>query len=161
MVDYLRKASKYLIVLCLLYVAVIAIMYYTGTLGEPKAETLIKTLELQLLGTLKGRRMILVVFALALAYPFFGFSKRKVAANLEKHSTQIENAFIACGFKVVSKGEGVWQFKAEGVWNRLKLLYEDMVVVSETESGIEIKGNRRAVANIIFKLTGYLAHLRE
>lgn len=161
MKGYLKKSAKFFIAFCVIYIAVIALLYKTGNLGEPKAETLLETLKLQLFGTLKGQRMVGIVVLLALTYPFFGFRKRLIAANFERHATQIENAFATCGFKLVSKQDNEWVFKAQGVWNRLKLLYEDEVVVRSVTDGIEISGNRRAVANVVWRLSGYMANLRE
>lgn len=161
MARYLIRFAKYLVALCVVYVAAMALLYFTGTMGEPIAESFGATLQLQLLGTYRGRLMIGAILLLALLYPRFGFMERRVAASFLVHSTQIENAFRASGFECVGKEEGVWRFRASGMLQRLMMLFEDEIIVWEEGEEICLKGNRRGLARVVFRLTGYLSHLHN
>ena len=158
---YLRRAAKYFCLLSVIYLAVMAAMYYTGTMAQPLADTFGETLRLQLLGTLRGRMMIAAVLALALAYPRFGFFSRRVEGDVEEHRTQILNAMKACGFTLVGEEDGELLFRGDGVLKRLTLLYEDEIRISQYGQWVELSGIRRGVAKAAWRLEGYLAHLRQ
>lgn len=158
MARYLIRSVKYLVALCVIYVAAMALLYYTKTMGEPLDDTFFGTLRLQLWGTYRGRVMVGVILLLALCYPRFGFLKRRVEATFEQHAIQIENAFLASGFEPVQKSEKEWLFRASGFVQRLMMLFEDEITVRSTEQGIEVEGNRRGVARIVYRLSGYMAH---
>jgi len=160
---YLRRAAKYFCLLSVVYLAVMAVMYYTGTMAQPLADTFGETLRLQLLGTLRGRTMLAAVLVLALAYPRFGFISRRVEGDIEEHRTQIVNAMKACGFTLSDKGEENGEellFRGDGMLKRLTLLYEDEIRVSQYGQWIELSGIRRGVVKAAWRLEGYLAHLR-
>lgn len=158
---YFTRFAKYLVAFCVVYVAAMALLYFTGTMGQPLADTFFGTLELQLIGTYKGRLMMGVILLLALFYPRFGYVKRSVEASLEKHAPQIENAFRASGFELVARSEGEWRFHAAGFLQRLMMLFEDEIVVRTTDEGVILEGNRRGVARVHYRLTGYMAHLHN
>ena len=158
---YFTRFAKYLIAFSVVYMAAMALLYFTGTMGQPLAETFFGTLELQLLGTYKGRLMVGVILLLALFYPRFGHVKRSVEASFERHGLQIENAFRASGFELTERSEGVWRFRAAGFLQRLTMLFEDEITVRATDEGIILEGNRRGVARAHYRLTGYMAHLHN
>lgn len=144
-----------------IYVAVMALMYYTGTMGQPTAETFWKTLELQLFATEKGRLMLPALLLLALFYPRFGFVKREVKGCVPReHRDQILSAFEIYGFEKCGEESDEWIFRASGVVNRLKYLYEDEIRLRPTPNGVEIEGIRRAAVKVAWRLEGYLANLR-
>ena len=155
------RATKYFLMITVIYVAVMALMYYTGTMGQPTAETFLKTLELQLFATEKGRLMLPALLLLALFYPRFGFVKREVAGcNPEEHRDQILSAFEAYGFAKCGEEAGEQIFRATGFWGRLKCLFEDEIRLRVTDNGVEIEGIRRVAVKVAWRLEGYLANLR-
>lgn len=155
------RATKYFLMLAVIYVAVMALMYYTGTMGQPIGDDFIETLELQLLGTQKGRLMIPALLLLALFYPRFGFVKRTVTpCSFEEHRDQILSAFECYGFERIEESEGEWIFRASGFARRLQCLFEDEIRVRRTGEGVEIEGIRRIAVKVAWRLEGYLANLR-
>lgn len=158
---YWIRMVKYLVLLCLLFVALMALMYYTGNMGLLKGEGFWDTLWQQLFYTERGRWMIPAILMLSLCYPRFGYVKRVVEdCNWQEHRTQIENAFRAHGFEVVSESDQKICFRATGWLSRLQYLFEDEICIRPQGKGIEIEGIRRAAVKIAFRLEGFLAHLR-
>lgn len=155
------RATKYFLMLAVIYVAVMALMYYTGTMGQPVGDDFLQTLELQLFGTEKGRLMIPAMLLLALFYPRFGFVRREVMpCNLEEHGDQILTAFELYGFECVQRGNNEWVFRASGLGRRLQCLFEDEIRVCEAGDGVEITGIRRIAVKVAWRLEGYLTNLR-
>lgn len=158
---YLIRSVKYLCLLVVLYTAIMAAMYYTGTMAQPLADGFVETLRLQLLGTPRGWTMLAAVVVLAAAYPRFGFGVRRVEGDLERHRIQVVNAMRACGFELVrEEGEELF-FRGADPVKRLSLLFEDELRVSQYGQWIEIEGIRRAAVKTAWRLEGYLAHLKE
>lgn len=161
MMRYTIRSVKYFCLLAVLYVAVMAAMYYSGTMAQPLADDFFRTLRLQLLGTPRGWTMLAAVVVLAAAYPRFGFGVRRVEGDLDRHRTQIVNAMRACGFEPVRETEDALFFRGAGLWKRLTLLFEDELRVSRYGQWIEIEGIRRGAVRVAWRLEGYLAHCRE
>lgn len=159
---YFRRAVKYFIFLCVIYLAVMAAMYFTGNLAMPVEADFWQTLNMQLFYTEKGRLMLPAVLLLALCYPRFGFVLRVVSpCSFVENFTQIENAFKASGFRLVERSEREAHFESEGLWQSLGYLKEDRVVVRQVENGVEIEGIRRATVKIVWRLDGYMSHLKN
>ncbi|MEZ3442924.1 hypothetical protein [uncultured Alistipes sp.] len=158
---YLIRSVKYLLLLIVLYTAIMAVMYFTGTMAQPLADGFVETLRLQLLGTPRGWTMLAAVVALAAAYPRFGFGVRRVEGDLELHRTQVLNAMRACGFELVRDTGEELLFRGADPLKRLTLLFEDELRVSQYGQWIEIEGIRRATVRAAWRLEGYLAHLKE
>lgn len=157
----LLRATKYFLMITVIYVAVMALMYYTGTMGQPTADTFLETLKLQLFATEKGRLMLPALLLLALFYPRFGFVKREVkGCNPAEHRDQILSAFETCGFEKCGEEAGEWIFRASGFMGRLKCLYEDEIRLRPTTEGVEIEGIRRVAVKVAWRLEGYLTNLR-
>ncbi len=158
---YWVRMLKYLVLLCLLFLALMALMYYTGSLGLMAGDGFWDTLQLQLFHTERGRLMIPAILLLALFYPRFGFVKRVVSpCSLTEHRQQIENAFKAYGFEVAGSHDEELIFRAGGQLARLQYLFEDEIFVRQQGEGIEIEGIRRAAVKVAFRLEGYLSNLR-
>lgn len=158
---YLIRSVKYFCMLVVLYLAIMAAMYYSGTMAQPLADSFVGTLRLQLLGTLRGWIMLIAVVSLAATYPRFGFCVRRVEGDLEQHCTQLLNAMRACGFELVREENGTLLFRGAGLAKRATLLFEDEIRVSACGREIVIEGIRRGVAKVAWRLEGYLAHLKE
>lgn len=159
---YWIRAIKYMVLLCLLFLGLMALMFHLGAMGLPTVEGFWETLQLQLFATERGRLMLPAILLLSLFYPRFGFVKRTVeGCNLTEHRTQIENAFKAYGFEPVGEEEGAIRFRGSNPATRLQYLFEDEIRVQADGSGITIEGVRRAAVKIAFRLEGYLAHLRN
>ncbi len=155
------RAIKYLVLLCVIYLGIMALMYHTGTMGLPTVEGFWETLSLQLFHTQRGRWMIPALLLLAALYPRFGFVKRTVSpCDWEANRTQIENAFKAYGFQLVACSEQEMRFRGGHWTTRLQYLFEEEICVRRQGEGVELEGIRRAAVKIAFRLEGYLSHLR-
>lgn len=158
---YFIRSVKYFCLLVVLYVAIMAAMYYSGTMAQPLADSFVATLRLQLLGTPRGWTMLAAVVVLAAAYPRFGFGVRRVEGDLDRHRTQILNAMRACGFELAGEEDEALLFRGANLVKRASLLFEDELRVSQYGQWIEIEGIRRGAAKVAWRLEGYLAHTKE
>lgn len=153
---YLLRSVKYLIALCVLYVALVALMGATGTLYNP-APSLFETL----FRTPRGWTMVAAIVLLAIFYPRFGFVRRCIEGQLDLHRRQVETAFANAGFTLRREEEGTLVFVADNPLRRLALLFEDEIRVGQYGQWIEIEGNRRAVARIVYRLEAYIENSHE
>ncbi len=148
---YFVRALKYFAWLCVLYVVIVWLMYWSGSLnGSPW------TMMLTVLQTQRGMLMIAAFVLLAAAYPLFGFMRKHIAGDTARNREQIVNAFRAQGFRLIDERDGEMTFRGDGFFKRMSLLFEDTIVVRNTAAGLEIDGIRRAVARIAYRLEGYI-----
>ena len=148
---YFLRSLKYFIAMCVLCAALTALMLATGTSALSPEETLYMMFRTTRFLTLGGALVVL-----AALYPRFGFVQRKIEGDMERHRTQIVNAFKSAGFSLLSEEEGVMTFRAEGFLHRLTLLYEDRIAVSQYGQWIVLDGIRRGVARIAYRLDSYI-----
>lgn len=148
---YFVRALKYFAWLCVLYVAIVWLMRWSGSLDGDPWTTMLTVLQTQ-----RGMLMIAAFVLLAAAYPLFGFMRKRTAGNTHRNREQIVNAFRAQGFRLTEERDGEMTFRGEGFFKRLSLLFEDTIVVRNTGTGLEIDGIRRAVARIAYRLDGYI-----
>lgn len=148
---YFLRSLKYFVAMCVLCAALMALMLLTGTSALTPAETLYVMFHSTRFLALFGALVVL-----AALYPRFGFVQRRVEGDMEKHRTQIVNAFKSAGFSLLSEQEGVMTFRAEGFLHRLTLLGEDRIAVSQYGQWIVLDGIRRGVARVAYRLDSYL-----
>lgn len=148
---YFLRSLKYFVAMCVLCAALMALMLLTGTSALTPEETLYVMFHSTRFLTLLGALVVL-----AALYPRFGFVQRRIEGDIEKHRTQIVNAFKSAGFSLLSEEEGVMTFRAEGFLHRLGLLYEDRITVSQYGQWILLDGIRRGVARVAYRLDSYL-----
>lgn len=147
---YLVRSVKYLIALCVLYVALMWLMHISSS----RQITFIEEWQL-LFSTWRGYMMVVALLLLAAAYPKFGFVRRRVVGNIIADREQIETAFRVAGFVAVSDEGGELLFRAHGV-RRLTMLFEDDVVVRQVGDELEFDGLRRATVPIAYTVERYL-----
>ena len=87
--------------------------------------------------------MLTPVVALAAVYPRFGFVVRRVKGDIEENREQILNAFRSAGFSLRSDEDGVMTFRADNFGQKLMLLGEDEIKVSQYGQWIVLDGIRR------------------
>ena len=155
MKKYLIRSAKYFVALCVLLVAIMALnraMGSTLTIRETFYVMFHTTRELLL---------PVVVVVLALCYPRFGFIVRRVEGDTELDREQIVNAFRSAGFSLRREEEGTLFFRADGFVQKLLLLWEDEIRVSQYGQWIELDGIRRGVARVQYRLDSYLQMKRR
>ena len=155
---YAVRSLKYLLLICVLYVALTwlsALYTYDGMVD-------VVTLMRAQLGSDRGKLLIVASMLLAIFYPCFGYIRRVVQrADIEVDRLRIDNAMKIYGFKFVEVREGALVYRAEGVINRIVLLFEDEILVRQIEGGIEVEGIRRRAVRILLQLNAYIEHLER
>lgn len=154
---YIVRSLKYLLFICVLYVALLwlsSLSTYGGTIDT-------MTLLRAQLSSDRGLWLVVAFVALALFYPKFGYVRRVVAgADIEADRMRIDNAMALYGFKFVEVRNGALVYRAEGIVRRIILLFEDEIMVRSVEGGIEVEGKRREAVRIIFQLSAYIDNKR-
>lgn len=154
---YIIRSLKYLLVLCVLYVALMWLSSVSTYGGAVDTMTLLRAQ----LSSERGVWLVVAFVALALFYPKFGYVCRQVAgADIEADRVRIDNAMQLYGFKFAEVRDGALVYRAEGIVRRVILLFEDEIVVRRTEGGVEVEGKRREAVRIIFQLSAYIDNKR-
>ena len=148
---YFIRSLKYFVALCVICVAILALMLATGT----SALTLDQTVYV-MFHTSRYATLFAAIVVLAALYPRFGFVVRKVEGDVEENREQIVNAFKSAGFSLRTDEDGVMTFRADGLLRKLTLLGEDEIKVSQYGQWILIDGIRRGVARAGYKLDSYI-----
>ena len=155
MKKYLIRSAKYFVALCVLLVAIMALNRAMGS-----TLTIRETFYV-MFHTTRGLLLPVVVVVLALCYPRFGFIVRRVEGGTELDREQIVNAFRSAGFSLRREEEGTLFFRADGFVQKLLLLWEDEIRVSQYGQWIELDGIRRGVARVQYRLDSYLQMKRR
>ena len=155
MKKYLIRSAKYFGALCVLLVAIMAL---NRAMGSPLT---IRETFYVMFHTTRGLLLPVVVVVLALCYPRFGFIVRRVEGDTELDREQIVNAFRSAGFSLRREEEGTLFFRADGFVQKLLLLWEDEIRVSQYGQWIELDGIRRGVARVQYRLDSYLQMKRR
>lgn len=155
MKKYLIRSAKYFVALCVLLVAIMALNRAMGS-----TLTIRETFYV-MFHTTRGLLLPVVVVVLALCYPRFGFIVRRVEGDTELDREQIVNAFRSAGFSLRREEEGTLFFRADGSVQKLLLLWEDEIRVSQYGQWIELDGIRRGVARVQYRLDSYLQMKRR
>lgn len=105
----------------------------------------------EFLYTERGRYMIAAIIGLSALYPFFGVVTKKM-----RHvgSAEIILAMEANGFKLKHKEDKKMVFIPVRVIDRLRLRFDDTVEIDNSQEVTLIRGSRRAVYSILYKLGG-------
>ena len=155
MKKYLIRSAKYFVALCVLLVAIMALNRAMGS-----TLTIRETFYV-MFHTTRGLLLPVVVVVLALCYTRFGFIVRRVEGDTELDREQIVNAFRSAGFSLRREEEGTLFFRADGFVQKLLLLWEDEIRVSQYGQWIELDGIRRGVARVQYRLDSYLQMKRR
>ena len=154
---YAVRSLKYLLFICVLYVALMWLSSISTYGGAVDTMTLLKAQ----LSSDRGTSLIVAFVALALFYPKFGYVRRAIAgANIEADRVRIDNAMQLYGFKFEEVRDDALVYRADGVVRRVILLFEDEILVRRVEGGIEVEGKRRQAVRIIYQLSAYIDNKR-
>lgn len=144
---YVQRSIKYFLAICIVYAA----MLYLMSLSEMMLVTGGETFR-AVMSTPRGMFMLLAVVGLSAAYPRFGFVERRVKGSIKTHRDQINQSFATQRFKLMSEDDRRLVFIADSLFKRIYLLFEDHILVTQVGDEIELRGNRKAVAYVMFKL---------
>lgn len=152
---YLLRSLKYFLTLCVLFVALI----WIKIAYEHLPLTMWQMLQLYF-SAWNGWAMAVMIVAMSATYPYFGFVRRSVVADIVADREQIEAALATSGIVLVGAKDGALYFRATGL-QRLTLLLEDEVVVEQQGDEVVISGHRRTVVRAVIRLEGYLVNKRR
>lgn len=154
---YAVRSLKYLLFICVLYVALMWLSSISTYGGAVDTMTLLRAQ----LASDRGVWLVVAFVALALFYPKFGYVRRVIeGADMDADRVRIDNAMQLYGFKFAEVRDGGLVYRAEGVVRRIILLFEDEIIVRRVEGGIEVEGKRREAVRIIFQLSAYIDNKR-
>lgn len=156
MVRYIVCAVKYLLAFVVLYLGLLWLSQRVSGIDVPIFDSVMATLQ-----TTKGQMLVVAIVVLAAFYPKWGFIVRRVECDMTEDREQILSAFKASGFEMVSEQEDMLIFRADNSVRRLAFLLEDEIVVTQYGQWIEIKGIRRAVARIVYRLEMFMTNKRR
>ena len=157
---YLIRSVKYLILLCVLYVALEWIMLSFFPEPEIAGMSLEEVLKLRYQGE-RGMLLIAAFVGLAAFYPLFGFMKMRVDSCIyNRDAVRLDNAMHTFGFKLKEDRGNVKIYGAESMLRRMSLMFEDEIEVHIFASGIEMRGLRRSVARVGYQLSAYIHNSR-
>ena len=154
---YLLRSVKFLVSLLVMYVVAVWLMSILGASMLSLRDTIFVMFQ-----TLRGQLLVAAILVWVAIYPKVGYIKRDSDADIDADKEQIMTAFVVSGYELMEQSEDEMRFRASNFFRRLRLLFEDEVVVRRgEEGGIEIEGVRRTVAYAMLRLNSYLAHKRN
>ena len=154
---YIVRSLTYLVLLCVLYVALVWVSYWAGS--EPQVSPWLQ-IEAQLQSPM-GRVMVVAFVVLAALYPLFGFMRMRIEAmDLERDGVRLINAMQVYGYRLVEEVDGVKVFRADSFLGRLAAMWEDRIEVSVVDGVVELRGLRRTVARVGYQLRAYMHNSR-
>lgn len=147
---YIRRAVKYFIQISLLLAVIIGVLMATGMVS--------KDIAVAFQYGWKSVWWILAIFAImALAYPFFGYQKRKINVNgdpaLAKNG--IVEALKGRGYVLAGEADGVLKFHLSAPLNRAARMWEDTITLSPVLGGWEVEGLTRDLVRVIGSIEYY------
>lgn len=153
---YFQRSIKYFLSLCIVYVVILYVLSFTEMMVLTRDETF-----RAIFSTPRGAVMVVAIVALSAAYPFFGFMRRTIKGDFTKEQDIIIKAFESQGFRVHQRYDYRLIFVASNLFKRISMLFEDHILVTQQGDDIEIRGNRKGVAYVVYRLEAALARERE
>ena len=148
---YWRRAVKYMVRLLVLVFALIAVMVATG-MARTGADGNLADVFM----TPKALLIFAIIVLWSLVYPKLGFIRQPLKMDFNAGKEQIHKVFSDNGFVLVEQKDNEMIFRMSSPLRRTLALWEDRIVVSATDGGIEMEGMRKEVARIEFRLQPFL-----
>ena len=140
---YLRRALKYFIQSAFLFAVIILVLMLSGMVSKDMA--------VAFRHGWTSVWWILAIFAvMSLAYPFFGYQKRKIplAGDPADARGGIEEAMRARGYVLASDKDGVLKFHLSSPVNRFARLWEDTITLTPVLGGWQAEGLTRDLVRV-------------
>ena len=145
---YLRRAAKYFVQITIIFVLIIGILMLSGMVSKDVA--------VAFRGGWKSVWMILGLFAaMSLAYPFFGYGKRKVHVGGDPATLweKIDQAMQARGYVFCGTTEsGGRKYHLSSPVNRVARLWEDTITIESVLGGFETEGLVRDLSRVVMTI---------
>lgn len=154
---YFVRAVKYFAAFCVLYVGIVWLSMATGgDMGVSVWEQIAATFQIT-----RGQLLGLAVVLLSAVYPRWGFISRRVECFLDEDREQVFNAFTLSGYKLCSEEDGRMVFRATSIIDKVFMLFEDEITIEQYGQWVEVKGIRRGVARVYYRLESYMQNKRR
>ena len=88
---------------------------------------------------------------LSAIYPRMGFMSRRVKWDMENNYDRLLEIFAAAGFSLKQKQDGKLIFRANNIFDKIIMLFEDEITVTVEGDEIVVEGIRRGVARVIYR----------
>ena len=144
---YLIRAGKYFIFLLLLFVLLYGMMIAIGQSSWAALGYVFTTNRVWWMAAL--------FVVLPLTYPFFGFVTREVRATRNLDRDTIVRVLGINGFALKSESGDTMVFVPDNFAGRLRMFFEDEIVVVRKENVITVSGIRREVVRAEFRLNSF------
>lgn len=145
---YIRRAFKYFVQICLIFVVIIGALMLTGFVS--------KDVTVAFRNGWTSILYILGLFAVMSAvYPFFGYGKRNIRATgaPEELWPSVEEAMQQRGYKKADDlPDGSRRYVLRSPVNRAARLWEDGITLTPVLGGFEAEGLVRDLARVVMTL---------
>ena len=141
---YLRRAFKYFIQACLIVAVILAVLMVSGLVSTD--------ISVAFVHGWKSVWWILGLFAvMSLAYPFFGYQKRKVHVEGDPALAKdgIVEALAPRGYALESEKDGVLTFRLTSPVNKAARMWEDRITLTPVLGGFEAEGLSRDLVRVV------------
>ena len=147
---YLRRALKYFIQICILFALIIGALMLSGMVS--------KDISVAFQHGWTSVWWILALFAaMSLAYPFFGYQKRKinVKGDPADYKAGIAAALGARGYVLEGEKDGALTFHLSSPVNRAFRMWEDRITLTPVLGGFEAEGLSRDLVRVVSSIENY------
>ena len=147
---YLRRALKYFIQICLLFGLIIGILMLSGMVS--------KDVSVAFQHGWTSVWWILALFAaMSLAYPFFGYQKRKIQVKGDPALAKdgIVEALKIRGYVLDNEQDGALTFKFASPVARAFRMWEDRITLTPVLGGFEAEGLSRDLVRVVSSIEHY------
>lgn len=142
---YLRRAFKYLLQICIIFVVIIGALMLTGYVS--------RDVSVAFQHGWTSIAYIAGMFAVvSLAYPFFGYGKRTIHAQGDpaEYWARIDAAMASRGYVKADKTEnGGYKYHHTSTFLRAMRLWEDNITIEPVLGGFQAEGLVRDLARIV------------
>ena len=147
---YLRRACKYFLQITLLLALIVAVLMLSGMVS--------KDITVAFRNGWTSVGWMLGLFAvMALAYPFFGYQKRKIAlpGDPAECKSGIVEALKVRGYLLENDVDGILSFHLSNPLNRAARMWEDRVTLTPVLGGFEAEGLARDLVRVVSSIEQY------
>ena len=141
---YLRRALKYFVQACLIVTVILAVLMVSGLVSTD--------ISVAFVHGWKSVWWILALFAvMSLAYPFFGYQKRKIHVEGDPALAKdgIVEALAPRGYALESEKDGVLTFRLSSPVNKAARMWEDRITLTPVLGGFEAEGLSRDLVRVV------------
>ena len=141
---YLRRALKYFIQICLIFAIIIGALMLSGMVSKDISVAFQH-------GWTSVWWILALIAVMSLAYPFFGYQKRKinVKGDPADYKDGIVQALGARNYVLEDDREGELKFRLSSPVNRAARMWEDRITLTPVLGGYVAEGLARDLVRVV------------